>query len=77
MHNLTLASDDANGTLANTRLVTLDVHNMLNPRKPTFWEGLAETTARSVLGSAAGPVISHFWPLGINVENPVTIAPAK
>ena len=76
VHNLTLASDNANGTLANTRLVTLDVHNMLNPRKPTFWEALAETTARSVLGAAAGPVISHFWPLGINVENTVTVVPA-
>jgi hypothetical protein len=77
VHNLALASENANGTLANTRLVTLDVHNLFNPKKVTFWEGLAQTAAKSILGSAAGPVISHFWPLGINVENPVTIAPAK
>jgi hypothetical protein len=77
IHNLALTSDNVNGTAANLKLVTMDAHNLLNPKKPTFWEGIAETAARSVLGAAAGPIISHFWPLGINVENTVTVSPAK
>lgn len=72
-HNLNLMSANGNVVAGNLALVTMDVHNMLNPKKQTFWEALATTGARSVLGAAAGPVISHFWPLSVNVTN----APAK
>jgi hypothetical protein len=80
VHNLNLTSANANVVAGNLGLVTMDVHNMLNPKKTTFWEVLATTAAKSVLGAAAGPVISHFWPLGISVQNtplPVTVVPAK
>jgi hypothetical protein len=75
--NLVLMSDNGNKTMGNLALVTMDVHNMLNPRKPTFWEAFAELGAKSVLGAAAAPLISHFWPLGINVKNTVTTVPGK
>lgn len=79
VHNLNLTSANANVVAGNLGLVTMDVHNMLNPKKTTFWEALATAAAKSVLGSAAGPVISHFWPVSINIGNtvpvPVTVVP--
>ena len=78
-HNINLTSANANIVAGNLGLVTMDVHNMLNPRRQTFWETLATTAARSVLGSAAGPIVSHYFPLGINISNSPTITttPAK
>ncbi len=76
IHNLNLAADNANGTLANTRLVTADVHNLLNPRKPKFWEALAETAAKTVLGSAVGPLFSHFLPTRVDIANPIQVTGA-
>lgn len=75
VHNLNVMA--ANGTVVtgNLSLVTMDVHNLLNPKKPTFWEGVAEMAARSILGAAAGPLISHFWPLSIDVKNTVSVSP--
>jgi hypothetical protein len=79
VHNLNTTSANASVVAGNLGLVTRDVHNMLTPKKTTFWEALAITAAKSVLGSAAGPLVSHFFPVGINISTPVpvTLTPAK
>lgn len=77
MGNLKTTTANTSETMGHLSLVTMDVHNMLNPRKATFAETLAITAAKALLGSAAGPLISHFWPLGIDVRNTVTTTPAR
>jgi hypothetical protein len=78
VHNLNTTSANASVVAGNLGLVTMDVHNMLNPKKTTFWEALATTAAKSVLGAAAGPLVSHFFPVGVNISNapvPVSVVP--
>jgi hypothetical protein len=60
-----------NGTAAD---VQTGVHAMFNPRKTTFWAAVAMVGAKAVLGSAAGPLISHFWPVSIDIKNSKPVA---
>ena len=65
-----LARMTANGadTVGNLTLVTGDFHRMLNPKTATFWETFAMTVGKSLAGAVAGPLVSHFWPLGVSVR---------
>jgi hypothetical protein len=77
--NFKLLTGNGNLLMANLALDAMDVHHLLNPARVPFWEGIAKVAATSVLGAAAGPFISHFWPLSINVDNVVqtTLKPVQ